>query len=341
MLAVALSLALASAAAPPVASGGAHPVASGGAHPVASNGARPDVRLAPAAARPGDAVLVSVAGPADAPPHGTLAGRRLAFWRDADGWRALAALPLEARVGEVSVDVEAEDARAAARLAIVEPGFPSKQIRGVPEKYVAPPPEVKARMEADRAAVAAAYARPFGPPLFRGGFAWPREARLSGRFGDQRVLNGEKATVHYGTDVTGPRGAPILAANDGEVALVRDAYLSGNTVILAHGAGVFTAYFHLDRIDVRPGQRVARGEQIGRLGGTGRATGPHLHWSARVDGLYVDPESLLAIDFRAGTAPPRAPRLPPPPVDAPRPPDLAAPAGASPAISGSAPAPRR
>jgi murein DD-endopeptidase MepM/ murein hydrolase activator NlpD len=255
------------------------------------------------------------------------------------GWHAIAALPLETQVGDVEVDAEIGDARASSRLAIVEPGFPSRQIRGVPEKFVAPPPEVKARLEADRAAAAAAYARPFGPPLFRRDIAWPREARLSGRFGDQRVLNGEKATVHYGTDVTGPRGAPVLAANDGEVALVRDAYLSGNTVILAHGGGVFTAYFHLDRIDVRPGQRVTRGERIGRLGATGRATGPHLHWSARVDGLFVDPESLLAIDFRRGTAPARAPRLPSPPAAAP-PPDAPPRAVAEPAVSG-APALRR
>jgi murein DD-endopeptidase MepM/ murein hydrolase activator NlpD len=317
MLALALSLAVAAAAAPP------------------------QVRLAPAAARPGDAILVSVAAPGDAPPRGKLAGRPLAFWRDADGWRALAALPLETRVGEIDVEVEAAEAPAAARLAIVEPGFPAKQIRGVPEKFVAPPPEVKARMDADRVAVAAAYARPFGPPLFHGGFAWPRIARLSGHFGDQRVLNGEKATVHYGTDVTGPRGAPVFAANDGEVALVRGAYLSGNTVILAHGAGIFTAYFHLDRIDVHPGQRVARGERIGLLGGTGRATGPHLHWSARVDGLYVDPESLLAIDFERGTAPPRAPRLPTPPAEAPPPPDAPPPPGAGATISGTAPAPQR
>jgi len=308
---------------------------------LSSSAASPQVRLAPVAARPGDAVLVSVEAAPEAPPRGTLAGRPLSFWREGGAWRALAALPLETRVGEVPVDVETRADHASARLAIVEPGFPSKEIRGVPEKFVAPPPAVKARIDADRAAVAKAYARPFGPPLFRRGFAWPREAPLSGRFGDQRVLNGEKATVHYGTDVTGPRGAPVLAANDGVVALVRDAYLSGNTVILAHGAGVFTAYFHLDRIDVRPGQPVARGARIGRLGATGRATGPHLHWSARVDGLYIDPESLLAIDFRLATAPARAPRVPPaPPAGAPPTMDAAAPS-AGPAISGPAPAPPR
>lgn len=271
---------------------------------------RLDVAIAPAAARPGDAVLVRVRGAA-AEPRGELAGRPLAFFRAGREWRALAALPTETPVGEVLAGVEAGDARAVGRLAIVEPGWPARAISGVPAKFIEPPPDVTARIAGDRAAFEAAYARPFEPPRFRRAFAWPRRARVSGRFGDQRVFNGVKQSVHYGTDVTGPVGAPIRAANDGVVVLVRDAYLSGRTVLIAHGAGVFTAYFHLSRIEVRHGQTVRRGAQIGRLGRTGRASGPHLHWSARVGGLFVDPESLLAIDPARGKAPPRAPRLPP------------------------------
>jgi murein DD-endopeptidase MepM/ murein hydrolase activator NlpD len=162
-------------------------------------------------------------------------------------------------------------------------------------------------MEADKAAFARAFARPFEPPLFRAGFDWPRRDRTGGRFGDQRTLNGEKASVHYGIDVSGPRGAPVNAAEDGLVALARSAYMSGNTLVLWHGAGVFTVYFHLDRFRVREGERVRRGQLVGDVGATGRATGPHLHWGVKVDGLYVDPESVMAIDFERGAAPPRRP----------------------------------
>jgi murein DD-endopeptidase MepM/ murein hydrolase activator NlpD len=277
-----------------------------------------ELRLAPEAARPGDAVLVRVRGAA-AEPEGALAGRPLAFWRAREEWRALAALPMELPVGVAPVEVRAGEAQARVELGVVEPGFPARRVSGVPARFVEPPPEVTARIESDRAATAAAYARGPERPLFTKNFAWPRKARLTGRFGDQRVLNGEKRTVHYGTDVTGPRGAPIAAANDGVVVLARDAYLSGKTVILAHGAGVFTSYFHLDRIDVKTGGRVKRGARIGRLGSTGRSTGPHLHWSARVDGLLVDPESLLALDFRTGAAPRREPRHPEPAAPAPAP----------------------
>ncbi|HSD22603.1 MAG TPA: M23 family metallopeptidase [Anaeromyxobacter sp.] len=290
---------------------------------------RLNVAIAPAAARPGDAVLVRVSGAA-AEPRGELAGRPLAFFRAGREWRALAALPTETALGEALAGIEAGGLRAEGRLAIVEPGWPARAISGVPAKFVEPPADVTARIAADRAAFEAAYAWPFEPPRFRRAFAWPRRARVSGRFGDQRVFSGVKQSVHYGTDVTGPVGAPIAAANDGVVVLVRDAYLSGRTVLVAHGAGVFTAYFHLSRIEVRHGQTVRRGARIGRLGGTGRASGPHLHWSARVGGLFVDPESLLAIDPVAGKAPPRTPRLPSakPPAPAiaggPRPPAPAA-----------------
>ncbi len=276
----------------------------------------PALTLAPAEARPGDAVLVRVSD-AGAEPSGALAGRPLVFWRAGEEWRALAALPIELPPGPVPVAVEAGGARAEAALTVVEPGFTSRALTVAP-RFVEPPANVRRRIERDRRAFAAAWDRPFAAPRFARGFGWPRESRATGRFGDQRILNGKKESVHYGLDLSGPRGAPVLAAADGEVVLARDAYFSGRSVVLWHGADVFTIYFHLDRFDVAPGAKVKRGERIGRIGSTGRSTGPHLHWSARVAGLYVDPESLLGIDFASGTAPARRRgELPPPAPDAP------------------------
>ncbi len=274
--------------------------------------------LAPPAARPGDAVLVRVPlGGADREPAGSVAGRPLRFWRSGTEARALAALAVETAPGQVAVEVTSGPlgpVRASAMLDVLEPGFASRTLSVAP-KFVSPPREVKKRIERDKKAFAAAYDRPFSPPLFSGGFDWPRRDRLTGHFGDQRVLNGKKESVHYGLDLHAPRGAPVLAANDGEVVLARDAYYSGKSVVLSHGAAVFTIYFHMDRIDVRPGAKVKKGEQIGIVGSTGRSTGPHLHWSARVAGMYVDPESLLGIDFATGTAAPRhsGPPVEPPP----------------------------
>lgn len=266
--------------------------------------AAPALDVAPSTVRPGDAVLVRVTG-APAAPRGTLAGRPLAFWPAGEqGWWAVAALPIETAPGAVPVRLEAAGAPLSAELTVVDPGFTRHAIT-LEKKYVEPPASVQKRIAADRRAFARAFAQPFAPPLFAGEFDWPRRAPTSGRYGDQRVLNGKVASVHYGLDITGPRGAPVAAANDGQVVVTRDAYLSGNTVIVWHGAGLFTAYFHLDRVLVREGQRVKKGETVGELGATGRATGPHLHWGVKVGGLYVDPESILAIDFEHGTAPAR------------------------------------
>jgi murein DD-endopeptidase MepM/ murein hydrolase activator NlpD len=90
-------------------------------------------------------------------------------------------------------------------------------------------------------------------------------------------------------------GTPILAANDGEVVMVRDNYYAGLTVLLWHGADLYTACFHLSRADVKPGQKVTRGERLGLSGSSGRATGPHLHWGVKVAGRWVDPESVLRL----------------------------------------------
>jgi murein DD-endopeptidase MepM/ murein hydrolase activator NlpD len=300
-----------------------------------ASGAGPEVLVAPPAARPGDAVLVRVLGAGPAAPVGALAGRPLAFWRSGDEWRALAALPIELAPGAAAVEVTSGDRAAAAPLEVVPPGFPSRSLT-VEDRFIEPPPKVKRRIAADRAAFARAWAHPFGPPRFEErGFGWPREARLTGRYGDKRVFNEKRESIHYGTDVTGPVGSPIAAAADGEVVLARDAYMSGKTVVLWHGADVFTAYFHLDRIEVKLGAKVRRGQRIGRLGASGRVTGPHLHWSARVGGLYVDPEALLAIDFARGIAPARATReepAAPAAVEGPdAPPPESAPAAAGPA----------
>jgi murein DD-endopeptidase MepM/ murein hydrolase activator NlpD len=262
------------------------------------------VVLAPAVARPGDAVLVRVPAQPGVAVAGTLGERPLRFWEHGGERWALAALPIEMPPGAVPVTLEVGGAAMTSSLAVVEPGFPSKALRVAP-RFVTPPPSARKRIEADHAAFARAYDRAFVPPRFAAPFAWPHPGAHHGRYGDQRTFNGKKASVHYGLDIDAPRGAPVRAASDGEVVLARDCYYSGKTVVLWHGADVYTLYFHMDRLDVRPGAKVHQGDRLGVVGSTGRSTGPHLHWSTKVGGLYVDPESIMGIDFAAGAAPPR------------------------------------
>ena len=107
-----------------------------------------------------------------------------------------------------------------------------------------------------------------------------------------------KPSQHYGLDLAGRVGAPIAAANAGRVVLVRDCWASGRTVVLWHGAGLYTTYFHLSRTLVPEGAHVARGQRIGLVGKTGRVSGPHLHWGVKVGDLYVDPRSVLGLPLR-------------------------------------------
>jgi murein DD-endopeptidase MepM/ murein hydrolase activator NlpD len=155
-------------------------------------------------------------------------------------------------------------------------------------------------MRRDQAAFGTAFAQPFEPPLFSSSFAPPRDAEVTGRFGDKRLFNGRLQSQHYGEDVSGSVGAPVLAINDGRAVLVRDCYASGRSVVVWHGAGLYSVYFHLSRFQVKPGETVRRGQRIGRVGKSGRVTGPHLHWGTKLGGLYVDPRSVLRLDFLGG-----------------------------------------
>jgi len=127
------------------------------------------------------------------------------------------------------------------------------------------------------------------------GFLLPLQGRITTRFGTGRVLNGKPRSSHSGVDISGKRGKQVLGANDGKVLLADDFYLSGNTVVVDHGWGVSTIYAHLDRIDVREGQEVKRGQALGTVGSTGRSTGPHLHFGAFIRGSKIDPLQLIEV----------------------------------------------
>jgi murein DD-endopeptidase MepM/ murein hydrolase activator NlpD len=261
----------------------------------------PTVRVSPSRARPGDALLVTlndVAPSSVASTSGTVLSRRLRFFPTPTGAQAVAALPVELEPGTLTVEVRIPGTASplVATVEVVDPAFPESQL-SVEPKFIAPSPAQKKRMEEDQAAFREAFARPFEPPLFTGPFGRPRDSAVTGQFGERRVFNGKKQSQHYGTDLAGAVGDPVLATNDGVVVLVRDCFASGKSVAIAHGAGLFSVYFHLSGFDVRHGDRVRRGQPVGKIGATGRVTGPHLHFGIKVVDLYVDPDSVYRIAF--------------------------------------------
>ena len=139
--------------------------------------------------------------------------------------------------------------------------------------------------------IAAARATRSDVQGWRQRFSWPRTGRISGLFGAQRIYRGEPGAYHGGVDIAGAVGDVVAAPADGIVVLAADRpfSLEGNLLIIDHGAGLNSAFLHLSRIDVKPGQRVSRGQPVGAIGATGRATGPHLHWAMKWNDARIDP----------------------------------------------------
>ncbi|MDQ0838654.1 M23 family metallopeptidase [Sphingomonas faeni] len=158
-------------------------------------------------------------------------------------------------------------------------------------KFPAPDPVFAKLRPPELAQIVAARARSTDAQGWRQAFAWPATGRISGLFGAQRVYKGEPGSYHSGTDVAVPTGTIVTAPADGVVILAADHpfTLEGNLLMLDHGMGLNSAFLHLSRIDVKPGDHVRQGQPIGASGMTGRATGPHLHWSLRWNDAKLDP----------------------------------------------------
>lgn len=202
------------------------------------------------------------------------------------------------RDAPASVQIEARlDGRTARRtLDIARGQFPSTSINGLPPATVEPSdPELLARIRREVVLKTEGFASRTDADDFRDGFDWPLEDfRVSSRWGSQRVLNGTPARPHYGIDLAAPQGTVVRAPAAGRVTLARTGmHFEGGLVLIDHGQGLITAYLHQSRLDVVAGQELARGDPIGRVGMTGRATGPHLCWRMKWRDRNLDPSLLV------------------------------------------------
>ncbi|MDQ6735565.1 MAG: M23 family metallopeptidase [Nitrospirota bacterium] len=133
--------------------------------------------------------------------------------------------------------------------------------------------------------------------LWASDFLRPVDGPVTGAFGRQRIINGQAKSPHNGEDIAAPLGADVVAMNDGVVCLTADHFFSGKGVFVDHGLGLYSMYFHLSEVSVKDGEAVKRGQVIGKVGASGRATGPHLHWGVNMNGARVDPLSLIKLSF--------------------------------------------
>jgi len=197
--------------------------------------------------------------------------------------------------GPLSVEVTTPSGRReTARIMVTPRDWPVERINGVPPKTVNPPPAIAERIRREQAQVTAARARDDDRTDFTQAFIWPVQGRISGRFGNARVYNGQPGSGHSGMDIAAPNGTPVKAPAAGVVTFAGpDLYLTGGTLLLDHGYGVSSNFLHLSRIDVKVGDRVEQGQVIGAVGATGRATGPHLHWGMNWFDVRSDPLLVL------------------------------------------------
>lgn len=163
-------------------------------------------------------------------------------------------------------------------LMVKKQKYDVQHIDGLPPKMVTPPKQVQARIKGDSARVRKARTTDSNRQDFIKSFIWPVRGRISGKFGNHRILNGTPKSPHTGMDIAAPRGTPIVAPLGGVVTMVSDLYYTGNTLVIDHGFGVSTVFAHMKAVSVSMGQVIKQGNKIGTVGSTGRATGPHLHW---------------------------------------------------------------
>ncbi|MGE8214167.1 MAG: peptidoglycan DD-metalloendopeptidase family protein [Stenotrophomonas sp.] len=179
-------------------------------------------------------------------------------------------------------------------IAVTARDWPVERVNGVPPKTVNPPPAIAERIAREQAQVTESRKRDDNRTDFTQTFIWPVQGRISGRFGNARVYNGQPGSGHSGMDIAVPTGTPVKAPAAGVVTFAGpDLYLTGGTLVLDHGFGISSNFLHLSRIDVKVGDRIEQGQNIAAVGATGRATGPHLHWGMNWFDTRIDPLLVL------------------------------------------------
>lgn len=220
-------------------------------------------------------------------------------------WRAMIGADVNLDPGSYSTSVsvvfpDGEILTETLNVEVTAVQFPEERLT-LPEKMVSPrAKEVVSRIARERRLLDKLY-EDFGGSLATVSWQLPVDDEIGSRFGRRRILNGKPRSPHSGVDFRSGAGTPVLSPGPGEVVLADNLFFTGDTVLVSHGGGLFSVYAHLSRTDCRVGDRVKKGTQIGAVGSSGRATGPHLHWGVRLHGARVDP--LQVVNLLSGEKP--------------------------------------
>ncbi len=219
------------------------------------------------------------------------------------GGVAFVGIPLTTDPGELTIRYRTPDGAATHRFAVQAKTYTEQRLTIKNQAMVTPPEETLARIREEgrrQRAIYNSYTDNVPAALASDGMRLPLEGIFTSLFGHRRFFNGQPRNPHSGLDIAAPTGTPIMAAAAGTVALRDDLYFNGNTILIDHGRGLVTMYCHMSAFDVEDGAVVKQGEVIGRVGATGRVTGPHLHWSVSLNGHRIDPQGFLEALAAAG-----------------------------------------
>ena len=260
----------------------------------------------------GQVLLVKVKGEEQATEvKGMFLSRTIPFFREfrpgePAGYLGLLGIDMQDEPGTYELAVEVKQGEQAKRLSfnvlVAKENFAVEHLT-LPKEKVDLDQKATARWKAEQEQVKQALAENSRLKLWRSNFLEPVNGKRTGIFGSVRIMNGKPRNPHNGEDIGAPMGTEVAATNDGVVRLTVDHIFSGRGVFVDHGLGFYSMYFHLSEILVRDGDLVKAGQIIGKVGATGRATGPHLHWGVKLNGARVNPYSLLDLPFKNGTSP--------------------------------------
>jgi murein DD-endopeptidase MepM/ murein hydrolase activator NlpD len=216
-------------------------------------------------------------------------------------WYGIAGASLETLPGSYSLELRGETIAGKElsfkhRIAIGKGKYHSI-VASVPKQYTEPNAEQLRQINQDKTLKESTFARVTQEHEWTGDFHSPVKAPISDVFGTSRTFNGRVQSVHQGLDYAVPEGTPVAALNSGTVVLAQPLFFEGNCIVLDHGQGLLTLYMHLSKIEVREGDHITSGQRIGLSGGSGRATGPHLHVAVRWQGVYLNPATLLSLQL--------------------------------------------
>ncbi|MGM0532935.1 MAG: M23 family metallopeptidase [Campylobacterota bacterium] len=205
-----------------------------------------------------------------------------------------AILPVDYKTKKASLTLKVHTAKSTTqqRFAIRQKDYPKEQLQVAPKK-VSPPKEAMERIKKEYRQAMNVYNTSTPKLYFDSRFTSPLRSKITSEFGSARVYNGSLEGFHGGTDFRAARGTKVSAANSGVVVIAKDRYYAGKSVVIDHGYGIYSTYYHLSDIAVQKGQKVQKGQLLGSSGKSGRVTGPHLHFGIKVGGKSVDPLDFI------------------------------------------------